>query len=397
MKFSAEKAGKKAKCPKCGTLIVIRVDEEPAVPPPEPAPEKVPNEFDDDGPASYGVAIDPEMEQLRLKRIEEEENQHKKKKERKALPKVTRKIKAIPEAEAWIKVRIGLLFVFIGCWIWLASHLLQGSYVLLGSIEFAEFANLNVKNLAVRNGGLDVLPPKGQAWNMDYLNIYLEMIAGRDIVGYAKVALTTGTVIYFLQSVLWLAGYGFFMPIPRRFGMFSQALILIGLGLFNMLFMFLFKLLPVVGVHGYVLIPYVTPEITMTVYNMERMVPIHVLWSGAPFWESILVIFALFMHYLEPTFGCILIWTIGVAIKSPEMEKSGRSLTSWSLGTFFILVCFHLLSLCGASPVMVILLRFVYALWFFFMILMVLRYAMLIMKLRAVLEEKINPKNELQD
>ena len=38
MKFSAEKAGKKAKCPKCGTLAVIQM-EEPASPAPEARPQ----------------------------------------------------------------------------------------------------------------------------------------------------------------------------------------------------------------------------------------------------------------------------------------------------------------------------------------------------------------------
>jgi len=36
MKFSADKAGKEAKCPKCGTVVAIQA--EPKAPPPTPAP-----------------------------------------------------------------------------------------------------------------------------------------------------------------------------------------------------------------------------------------------------------------------------------------------------------------------------------------------------------------------
>ena len=398
MKFSADKVGKKAKCPKCGNLIVVQIEEEPK---PEPeAPPSPKNDFDDDGPASYGVMVDPELEAIAKARAEEYENPGKKKKERKALPKVARKVKAIPDADSWIKVRIGLMFMSIGCWIWLASHLLQGSYVLLGSIDFPEYGLL-IRNTMEKAGIPErakrgEFPPPGQGWQMNRLNIYLEMIAGNNIVPFAKFALITATVIYFFQAILWMAGYGFCMAVPRRFGMFGQVLIMMGLALINLLFVVVFKLLPVLG-FGIVLIPYLTPEISMTVYNMERLVPIHVMWSRFPFWENFLVIFAKFLYYLEPTFGAILIWSIGVTLKSTELAKWGQSLTTWSLGSFFVLLAFHLLSLCGGSPVMVLVLRVIYALWFFFLILFMLRYAMLLMKCRAILDEKINPKNELAE
>jgi hypothetical protein len=68
-----------------------------------------------------------------------------------------------------------------------------------------------------------------------------------------------------------------------------------------------------------------------------------------------------------------------------------------SLGTFFILFCFHMLSLCGSSHVLVNVLRVFYTVWFCFLFLFMLQYASLILKCRAVLYDKINPKYELEE
>src|SRR5207249_2323636 len=130
-------------------------------------------------------------------------------------------------------------------------------------------------------------------------------------------------------------------------------------------------------------------------YNMERMVPINILWSGAPFWENTGCLIIKTLLYLEPTFMSIFIWSAGVAIKDDTIANGGRGRVEMSLGTFFIIICYHLLSLCGASPVLVVVLRVIYALWFVFLIFFMLQFAMLLLKFRAVLYDKINPKNLL--
>jgi uncharacterized Zn finger protein (UPF0148 family) len=54
MKFSAEKAGKRAKCPKCDTIVVVQAEE------PEPAPTPTPptSSLDPDT-GGYDVFTDP--------------------------------------------------------------------------------------------------------------------------------------------------------------------------------------------------------------------------------------------------------------------------------------------------------------------------------------------------
>ncbi|MBM3994230.1 MAG: hypothetical protein FJ303_08775 [Planctomycetes bacterium] len=408
MKFSAEKAGKKARCPKCQTINVVKGSDEDEAQKKEkstaiePAPEAAPQAAspapapgsDDDAGGAYEVFLDPELEELRKKQAaEEEEAAKKKKKEKKALPTVARKVKAIPDAELWARVRLGLLFLFIGTIIWGACHLLQGSYVALGRIEFPEYAQLVAATMEFR--GNDGLPERGRWWDIDELSMYLGMIAGRDILGYAKACLTLAAILYIFHAGFWIAGTIICLPVPRRFGTFGQLVTSLVLAGLNFLAVFTFKILPVLGITGYIMVPYLVPEIVLTEYNIERYVPIHLMWSAAPFWESFISLFLQFAFYLQPTLGAIFIWSVGLCIKEEEIAEGGKGLMQLSLGTFFVFFAFHMLSMCGASGVMVIVLRLFYTLWYFFLILFILQYAMLIMKTRAVLYEKIHPKHEL--
>jgi hypothetical protein len=401
MKFAAAKAGKRAKCPKCEAILLIEQDAEakngaPAPPPPPPADDP----FGDESPGGYGVVLDPELEERRKAMEAEEAAKARQRKKRDKLPSVTRKVKAIPDAESWTKVRIGLLLICAGTWVWLFCHIIQGSYVLLGSVELPEYAAMIARNVEVRMDDEqknDGFPERGREWDLDFLSIYLGMIVGKDFLNYAKVCLTLSSIFYFFQALLWVAGYGFLLPVPRRYGMFGQVLVMLALAVVNGLLLFFFKLLPVLGAHGYVMIPLVTPEIAMTEYNMERMIPINILWSGAPFWENTGNLIIKWLLYLEPTFMSIFVWSAGLTIKDDTIAQGGRGRVEMSLGTFFVIICYHLLSLCGASPVLVIVLRIVYGVWFFFLIIFMLQFAMLMLKFRAVLYDKINPKNELQE
>jgi hypothetical protein len=267
--------------------------------------------------------------------------------------------------------------------------------VLLGKVEFPGFAGMMANNLDQRRE--PAMPGVGEAWNMDWLGIYLGMIAGENFLGYARIALVLATVLYVIHAILWGIGYGFCFPVPRRYGMFGHVLLLLGLAAFNLLVMLIFKVLPVLGVHNYVMIPLVTPEIVLTEYNMERMVPINILWSGAPFWENTGCLIFKFLFYLEPTLLSIFVWSAGIAIKDEKIEQLGQGRVQMSLGTFFMLVVFHLLSLSGSSPVLVNVLRVIYTAWYFFLVIYMLQYTMMLLKLRAVLYDKIHPKFELDE
>jgi hypothetical protein len=95
--------------------------------------------------------------------------------------------------------------------------------------------------------------------------------------------------------------------------------------------------------------------------------------------------------------GCIFLWSVGIAIKNDGVEKSGRTLSQLCLGVLFIQICFHFLAMCGATPVMVTVLRIFYTVWFAFQLLFIGQYAIAILNCRSVLYDKIYPKHELQD
>ena len=409
MKFSAEKAGKRAKCPKCDTLILIQAEEE--TPQVKAAAEEAvaagaapvvaaaPPSEEDDAAGSYGVSFDHELEEIKKKRDAEERAKARAKKDRKALPKVARKKKAIPDAAAWDRVRFGLLFTFIGVCIWIFTHFLQGAYVVIGKADFPEYAQLIAWNLE-RRGGEEDFPPPGKFWDVDELDIYLGMISGREFLGFARTCLVIASLFYFVQALCWGISYVICWPVPRRYGTFGQLIVSMVLGFFNFLFMFFFKLLPVLGIIGWVMIPLLVPEIAMTEYNMERWIPINILWAGSPhvaFWENVLTLIVKLSLYLQPTFGCIFLWSIGSALKDERIEQTAKGLAQLSLGTFFTLFAFHMLSLCGATPVLVWLLRVLYTVWFVFLIMFMFSYAKLILQCRGVLWERIHPANELEE
>ncbi len=394
MKFSEEKAGKRAKCPKCGGIVPIVAAEPEPEKPPEPPPPPPPKPSDeDDGPALYDATVDPELEEIR-KRMEAEEIESKKrkKKDKKKLPKVARKVKAIPDAESWEKVRLGLLMIFVGLGVGLIAHIIKGAYVLLGSVEFSEYATMIAANLEAR-GGADDFPEGNGFWDLDLLRIYLGMIAGRGLLNYAHGSLVLSTVLSLIQMLLMGLGQMICLAVPNRFGTFGQVVSMLILTVINFLVLLVLVFLPAVGVINYVMISLVTPEIAMTEYNMERMVPINVLWSGAPFWENFLTFVFSCFRYFHLALVCIFIWSCGLSVKEKSVSQGGHGLTQLCLGTLFTLIAFQLISLCGASPVLVQVLRVIYTVWFGFLVLFLLRACLLIMHTRKVLDEKINPKN----
>jgi hypothetical protein len=167
---------------------------------------------------------------------------------------------------------------------------------------------------------------------------------------------------------------------------------------FNGLFFLFFRAFPVLGIMSYVMIPYLLPEICLTEYNMERWVPIHVMWGGIgvqAFFENLTALIARFAFWLQPTMGCIFIWSVALHMKDERLKENARGMTQLGLGTFFIFFLFQMLSLCGGSYVLVWILRAVYGVWFGFALLFIISYIMLIWKARGVIWEKLHPKNEL--
>jgi len=99
-----------------------------------------------------------------------------------------------------------------------------------------------------------------------------------------------------------------------------------GFALCNILLIFIFKLLPVLGAHGYILIPYVVPEIAVDL--LQRRAPRAdscALERGAVL-GNLLTLFIRAVQYLEPTIGCIFIWSIGIRHPRSRRSRGGPQL-----------------------------------------------------------------------
>ncbi len=384
MRFSQDKAGRKTKCPKCGSVVVIEAAEANGVAAAPPKPEE-----DDLG--AYGAA-DIITDEDKARKEEEGKKKKKKKKEKKSA-KIQKKVRAIPDAEDWDKVRSGLMFVFIGTCLWAGAHLLQGIYVALGMVDYTELTRGIVEELNARQG--QPLPAEPGFWDIDQLGMLLRMIAGNQFLGLAKGCLILGAILRLCQPIVSAVGYIICLPVPNRFGTIAQLTTLLSLGGWNTLAVLGLMVLPAVGAYQYYLVPLLTPEVVLTEYNIERSLPLNVLWMSYPFFESLLNIVVQFLYYLEPVVGAVFLWSVGLAIKEPKVEESAQTLVNMGLGTFFLLVAFHMLSVTGTTPVLVLVLRVLYCLWYAFLLLFILSYASLLLKTRDLLYAKIHPENEL--
>jgi phage FluMu protein Com len=388
LKVGADKTGKKVRCPDCEKIFVIQPvagqeDEKKPETAVVAAEAPKPAEEEEEG-GSYGVIVDnaPKPDDLESK---------KKKKEEKKAPKLFRKVKAIPEAEKWEKVKLGMLFLFYGAVVWGFIHVLSGTYLVLGLVEDPEMAKLVGEELAFRRAPM---PEKERFWDINTLNIYIGIVSGPGFLGYAKGVMVTCFVLYFCQVVLQCVGYGYYLNVPERMNMFGQAITMYVLSFLNLMPVIFLKILPIAGAYSYVMLPYVIPELPMIQYNIERCIPIQVLWGVTPFWEYLALIAINFLFYLEPIFGAYFVWCTGLVIKEDRVAQTAHGLIQLCFGIFFIQLAFHMFSICGTSPVLVIVVRCLYILWYCFTMLFIIRYAAMLMKCREILQKKIAPAHE---
>jgi hypothetical protein len=394
LKFAAANAGKKAKCPKCKTVLTIPAAEKAAEKVNGPAAAAA----EDEGDGAYGVVVDHDLE-ARRQRLEEEEQLRQKELRKKKAPKVQKKFKSLPEAEAWEKVQFGLLFVFFGTCLWALTHLLQGMWVGLGTAENNDYSRL-VTELIERSQQARVdhgdppIPEDGRFWEFSQFHMLVAMAGGRGFVSFAKFCLVVNLFLYPIQAILWAVGFILCFPVPRHHGTLGLLITFLVLGFFNFLFFFFFRLLPTTGLYRYYLVPYVIPEVLITEYNMDRLYPFFLLWSPSPFWESLLSIFLQFIYYLQPIIAVMFLWACATALKDIRVEENSNGVVVTGLGQYFLWLSLLMISLCGTSPVLVWVLRILYIMWYAFQMMFIIRFALLTWRVREMLEARINPESQ---
>lgn len=395
MKFAAEKAGKKAKCPKCAAIVTIaKPDEVPA----SGAAGGLPSPDDEEG--SYGLVVDHDLEERR-RRIEEEDRLRAKEAKKKKAPKLQKKFKSLPDAEQWQKVHFGLLFLFLGSCVWAFTLVLQGMWVALGTVEFTDYARLTTNRIAAQTHEFpnavpprppDVLPERGGFWDFSQFHFLVAMAAGRGFVSFAKFCIIVNLVLYPLQTILWFVGYILCLPVPRHHGTFGMLILLMILSGVNFLVFLFFRVLPVTGLYSYFVIPYFIPELMFTEYNMSRVYPFFMLWSPSPFWETLLALFLQLLSYLEPIIGATFCWSCVTTLKAPRVESNAHGVTINGFCQYYIYVCYVSIALCGTTPVLVAVLRVLYLLWFSALMMFIVRYALLVWRCRELLASRLHPE-----
>ena len=110
----------------------------------------------------------------------------------------------------------------------------------------------------------------------------------------------------------------------------------------------------------YTPLPYFVPELATLNANVERVMPIPVLWTQFSFFDYLLTFLFIGAKAAECALGGVFICTMGFTIKDEALQGAGSGLVQLALGTGFAFIVYHFFTLCGSSNVLVDWLRFVY-------------------------------------
>jgi ribosomal protein S27E len=375
LKIGPDKAGRKIKCSKCGTVLVVPhagTAEQPApVPSSEPRPKAGEDEQDDI--KSYGMLAEPEA-------AEPPTEDAKAKKPQDKPPPLKRKLKTLSDLDLWEKVRTGLQVIMVGVYVWAGAVLFTVLLVILGIVNGPEYSEVVASAMTEK-----VNTPAGEVLAPDMPTFLLTLITGTGFQGIGKTFYILAALLTLLQILIMIAGYAIAVKVPDRSGMPGQIKALLTLGGLNFLLVLIFKLLPALGVMSYVLVPYATPEVAMIDANIGRDPPLWVFWSSAPFWDMTLSVLFMCLFYAQPIFIGVFIWSIGLALREDPVIAHGQAVVNVSFGVAFALLAYYLLSMAGTSGVAMGVMRIIYALWTGFTIILLIRLPMALQSARTIL------------
>jgi hypothetical protein len=207
-----------------------------------------------------------------------------------------------------------------------------------------------------------------------------------------------GVVLLWVQIGLWIAGYSIAWQGTADLEAGKPQLIsLFSLAGFNLLASLLLVFLPLVGAYSYLPMPLWGTELSMCYHNVDRTTPLHLFWSYAPFWDTLLTLIVLACRYAEPTMIVYFIWTVAARIKDERVDLGATAQMTLGMGcaVSFLLLTIELFSLTGTSPTLVLLLlRFLYLLWYLFLIGWILRVAATIGQCREMFRFYFDPNAE---
>jgi hypothetical protein len=351
LKVAADKAGRKAKCTKCGAALTVPAKSETA--PAATAAKKSPLDDDDDGPLTYtlkadtgkGEIPDP-TERTELGTI------------RGPGRRFVKKEAIITDAAEWRRVGFGTQIIAGGLIIWAMSFMLYRVPLVLGTAVGEQYAYAADDRLVVPNTDG---PP-----DLDQSSYAIVLVAG-DFWGTFMIWIVRlSQVLVLLQTAMLVGGYIICLVAPERYGTRLQLFTLIGLAMANLFFLLIFKLLPMFGLYTYTIIPFAVPEVVMMEMNAERVETIGTFWMRWPMLEYPWAIIMTILLYLEPAMIAVFLNSVSMGIKSHTLEKRSNAAMQLGFSQIFIQVVWLMAALCGTSIVLLWVLRFVYAIGVFF-------------------------------
>jgi len=148
--------------------------------------------------------------------------------------------------------------------------------------------------------------------------------------------------------------------VPPRYGTKMQVTVLLVLAAANLFFGFFFRLLPMLGLYEYVILPYAVPEIVMLEMNAERAESLYTFWLHWPPLELPWALFMIMVFYLEPAMVGVFLRGVARGLKSDELEAKALSIMRMGFSQLYVQLTFMMVAMCGTSEVLLTVLRAIY-------------------------------------
>lgn len=405
MRIDASKAGKKAKCSKCGQSLVIPSQSQPLGTggAGQAARLALFGEEDDnvykfqDAPEveSQATGKDKKLDIKDLYKVDDEDDEdededdaaaeaeeEKEREQRRLLSErrreaLSRLRKAPIDFAMWEKVRLGILLIIVGVFFWMGAVLFQKLPWVFGMSYQAQYASIAATQLVDRSE--EIVP--GKPLTLYRTRFIVGLIGGGELVEVNLWLFRTSYLFTLVQLVCTGTGYAFCLSAPSRFGCRPLAVALLPMVAFSFILTLTLKLLPMAGAYTYTMIQLLAPEVALVRTNIEREVPIHLFWANAPFLESFLAILLHLTTFGELVLFCIFLRGVAQNLKDEKLQQPVEPLIRLGLSIGFILMGFHLLINTGTTEVLINVLCIVYVFavsfyaWFLIWYVMTLFYA----------------------
>jgi hypothetical protein len=391
--------GKLAICPECDTKFRAPADD---VRKPKTKKDK-PEKNGSSKPAEkkkeeevvgdmYGFSPD-EVDLTKLRQEREEEDKKKAaEKAKKDKPIIEIKRKNIGDLAVWERIDKSMIWFLCGTAVWGLGHLLFGLVLFLGMVQGPQFAGPVVERLIEKE------QPPIELGNGDSLNraaFVVAMLGGVDLYSTTVALLVVVQILGWVRMLLWVTGYAIAWPAaPPDAGGQGQLITLFTLAGLNFVTSFFFYFLPLLGAYPYCPVPWMGSELAMAEANMDRSMPMHIFWAYAPFWETVLAFTLMTLKYFEPIMISYFTWSVATTIKDDALEKASLGAVTTGFAVLFLLLCYQLFALAGASPVLVSVLRILYLLGYMFQFWWVVKLVNMTLQCRDTFHFYFHPEDD---